>query len=604
MAKETVIVELNVEADKATKSVQKFGKEVDNSKESTQELTGLLDNATGGAVGKFKNLKGTIGSVTSSFKSLRVAVLASGIGALALGVLALVQAFKRSEEGQNKFAKLMEVIGAITNVILDRVANLGTALINLFTNPIESLKDFSKSLNTFVIDKFNNVLDAVGMLGSAFKKVFEGDFKGALSDAKDGIIALNNELNPAVIVTNALVKETANLVKEMKEEALIAAQIADKRAKADKQERELLVARAKANREVAELREKAADKENINVEDRIKFLIEAGKIEEDITKREIENARLRLEAKQQENALGLSTKEDKEEEAKLEAELINLETARLKLQKSLTAEITSARREAEAEAKAKQAELDAEIKAAEEKERARQDGIKGIQDEYKKRAEDEEAETELQKLELEKQRALTRLENLNATEQQKLDVIQYYANREDEIKQKNADNDLAREKMVQQAKIKLVSDSLGLVTQILGENSKAGKAAAIAQATINSFLAFTDVLKTPTTIPEPFGSIQKGISAASILASGIATVKKIASVKALGAGGGGGAVASSGGQAQAQAPSFNLVGSTGTNQLATAIGGQNKEPVKAYVVGNEISSQQELDRKTRDTASI
>jgi len=56
--------------------------------------------------------------------------------------------------------------------------------------------------------------------------------------------------------------------------------------------------------------------------------------------------------------------------------------------------------------------------------------------------------------------------------------------------------------------------------------------------------------------------------------------------------------------AQAQAPQFNVVGTSGTNQLASAIGEQTQEPVKAYVVGNDITTQQELDRNIVDSATF
>jgi hypothetical protein len=96
---------------------------------------------------------------------------------------------------------------------------------------------------------------------------------------------------------------------------------------------------------------------------------------------------------------------------------------------------------------------------------------------------------------------------------------------------KNRKQTLAEEELLQKQKLALAGDALGAVSQLLGENSKAGKAAAIAQAIINSYLGFTEVLKTPTTLLEPFGSIQKAVSAAGILASGLKTVKQIASTQ-------------------------------------------------------------------------
>ena len=57
--------------------------------------------------------------------------------------------------------------------------------------------------------------------------------------------------------------------------------------------------------------------------------------------------------------------------------------------------------------------------------------------------------------------------------------------------------------------------------------------------------------------------------------------------------------------AQSQsAPSFNIVGASETNQLAEAIGGQAQQPVKAFVVSNDVSTAQELDRNIVKGASI
>ena len=59
-----------------------------------------------------------------------------------------------------------------------------------------------------------------------------------------------------------------------------------------------------------------------------------------------------------------------------------------------------------------------------------------------------------------------------------------------------------------------------------------------------------------------------------------------------------------GAAATVQPPDFNIIGSTGTNQLAEAIGSTTQEPIKAYVVSGEVTSAQELDRNIEESASI
>jgi len=60
-------------------------------------------------------------------------------------------------------------------------------------------------------------------------------------------------------------------------------------------------------------------------------------------------------------------------------------------------------------------------------------------------------------------------------------------------------------------------------------NAEAAKAIAIAQAIINGFQGVTAVLAAQSTIPEPFGSILKGVTAAAIGATALINVNKIRS---------------------------------------------------------------------------
>lgn len=573
--KKTIIIDANT--DSAEKSIDGLKKSTDNLTESTDELSGSLDKVTGGAITKFKSLRDSVKNVAKGLKGLRAAVISTGIGALVVGVVSLIQAFKRSEAGQNKFSKLMGMIGAVTSVLLDRMANLGTAIINVFTNPIQSLKDFAANLKSFVVDKVKNVLDGIGLLGSAIKKVFKGDFSGALADAKDGFVALNNELNPAVIVTKALVKETSNLVKEMKEEAKIAGQIADQRAKADKLERELIVSRAKADRERAELLEKAVDRENFTTEQRIEFLKEAGRVEEQITNQEIEAARLRLEAKQAENALGLSTKEDLDEEAQLKANLIQLETARLTKQKEVTSQTIALINEQRAAEKAIQDEKDAE--------QAERDKL--------------EAERQAQ-LEADKK---ARDERILASE---LDI----ENRRIAAKKKVVDQAIALFGAETAAgKAALIAKQLLNAQELIAEARKtitfSSLVAARSSAAVAEGTAQTAKVGFPQNIPMLIGYALQAVGIIGAITQAVGKSKSVAG------GLGGGSAPSvtptaprAAAQSQSVPPAFNIVGASDTNQLAEAIGGQAQQPVKAFVVSNDVSTAQELDRNIVEGASI
>lgn len=87
--------------------------------------------------------------------------------------------------------------------------------------------------------------------------------------------------------------------------------------------------------------------------------------------------------------------------------------------------------------------------------------------------------------------------------------------------------------------------------------------------------------------------IGAALSIATILSTAIG--KKGGGAKDTGGGGGGRVI---------EAPDFNVVGASQTQQLAETVAGQQAKPVKAFVVGKDISTQQELDRNITNTASF
>ena len=56
--------------------------------------------------------------------------------------------------------------------------------------------------------------------------------------------------------------------------------------------------------------------------------------------------------------------------------------------------------------------------------------------------------------------------------------------------------------------------------------------------------------------------------------------------------------------AQGGAPNFNVIGASGTNQIAEALGEQQNQPVQAYVVANDVTTAQSLERNIVETTSL
>ena len=118
----------------------------------------------------------------------------------------------------------------------------------------------------------------------------------------------------------------------------------------------------------------------------------------------------------------------------------------------------------------------------------------------------------------------------------------------------------------------------------------------------NGFLAYGSQLF-PGDVTSPVrASIQQAIT----IAAGLANVANIARQKYKGSvsSSGGGSSGSSAGARTIQAPDFNVVGASQTSQLAQTVAGAQSTPVKAFVVGKDVSTQQELDRNITNTASF
>ena len=223
-------------------------------------------------------------------------------------------------------------------------------------------------------------------------------------------------------------------------------------------------------------------------------------------------------------------------------------------------------------------------------------------------------EVDLLEAEQEVARLQAIVDNANAGTQAKVDAQIALDEFLEQSRQTNITRDAEIEKAkeeinkreVQAAKEKVVAvgNALNQLSQIAGENTAVGKGLAIAAATINTYQGVTDALAAKTVTP--FDTALKFINAAAILSNGLKTVRQIASVKVPSVGGGsvGGGGSTGGGATISQPPAFNVVGASNTNQLADAIGSQSKEPVKAYVVSNDVTTAQSMDRNIVSGASI
>ena len=235
------------------------------------------------------------------------------------------------------------------------------------------------------------------------------------------------------------------------------------------------------------------------------------------------------------------------------------------------------------------------------------------------------ADTAVKKEELDYSRRVLEIEKIAQTETEKQILIEKLdaehkvrllaATATDGEKQKAEEEKIAKSKLEQKKAIKtaeedLLMSSLSTLKTIFGKNKDIQKGIllaengiALAKLTMSTVEAVgKDNAASPLTLGMPWSGIHIGqgvLGAVNIIS---ATSKGLA---ALGGGSAGAApsMGSSGGGAPT-APSFNVVGASGTNQLAQSIGQQQQQPIQAYVVANNVTTAQALNRNIIQSATI
>jgi len=194
---------------------------------------------------------------------------------------------------------------------------------------------------------------------------------------------------------------------------------------------------------------------------------------------------------------------------------------------------------------------------------------------------------------------------------------------EEEAKAKKDEDDkkadeaaLQNKKDNQQRVVELGENLISNVSKLAGKNKAIQKAAIIAENAvgigkmiISNNAANIGALATPQAIATS-GASAAPVIAANNISTGLAVATTIAAtVKALSTVGGGGSASAGGGQSATQSasgtPNVGFQNST-ENQIATTVtnGINSQEPVKAFVVSQEVTTAQSLDRNKIEANSI
>ena len=407
-------------------------------------------------------------------------------------------------------------------------------------------------------DIADNFVEAVGEVGSLAEGVAVGvsdaidkiDVKSALSQAKR---VVQNKKNYGLLES-----QSQRLIEQYDLEAETQRQIRD-------DDRKTVEERIKANDELLNVLNKQASEEKKAIDARISAL----------------NEQVRLEGES--NELTKELFDLNTELIAIDAKVAGFKSEQLVNQAGLQKEIleiTNSQKIADAELNANKNQFEAE------------------------QIENDLARLERQKLLNEEE---TKSEEKRLTEKRSLYkkgtiAFQEAQNELDAFQQASGQKQILIDKQIAKEKEQTVFNTLGAIAGLLGSNSKFGKALAITQAIRDTYTGANKALAQ--------GGIFGFIGAAGVIAAGFANVKQITASKDPAmpsfATGGGGVSASTPSTPPVPSlpPAFNVVGASGTNQLATAIGGQTQQPIQAFVVSNDVTTAQEMDRNIIDGASI
>ena len=628
MAQE-VEVKVKVQTSEATSNIDKLGEsfnKLDGNVKKTQEktvdygkqilnsgqLTNKLSQATGGLSDAFVGAVKGIDLTNLSLKGMKTAIMSTGVGLLviALGELITIladffSAEKKSEAALNSMTqKLDEQAEAF-----DRVSSSAQ-----FANEINMKYAKANGASKEELKKTNDAY-----LASEKKRI---DEELKLLEMENLAVLQNDALNEedrakALEDVNSNIKKLQGLkVKNIRDTISADADFYAQQKEAEKQATDKANEKKKADGEKAKQERQQQLDALKNLEKKYADEIEnlKDKTEQDKLNRQKERAieeldAIKLSAKQKAKARELIEADFRQKQLDLDkshADKVLALQKKLEDDKaSLTATTDEQKLMLSQEKAMKQLEVDlANINATEtEKENARKllkESFDLQNAEAKTKKDEAEREEEIAMLELKleedtisfedkKQLILDReallLQDKTLTESQKLQIQKDSAEASTKI-----DEEQYKAKM---ALLSSTSNALSTASDIIGKETGVGKTLAIASALMNTYQGISAGVKLgyPQAIP--------AVAMASL--TGFAAVKNIMSVKVPKGGGGGSGNAISAGTPSA--PSFNVVGPSGANQIAESMN-RNTPPVRAFVVGQDVTTQQGLNRGIVQNATL
>jgi len=621
-------LELIINTGQAENALQGVDKSVNRIEKDLTKTEQEFSKVNKDAVDLDSNLKkvpNATKKIAGGFRLMGTALKAAGIGLAIAAFTALKELFSQQQVVVDAFNIAFESLSLafsdFFNFISSNIGAITGFFKKIFDDPLGSVKAFGKAIKDNIIERVKSALEVFGFLGKAMKKLFAGDFKGAIDEVKnagtefvDVLTGVDNSVEKATEIisdgVDALVDYTKSTVEaatanvELKKQAELAAvanqgliEKYDRQAEQQRQirddERKSVADRKKANDELLSILDKQEEAMLANAKTQLD-LAEAN------LKKDAENVEA-LKAK------GEALNELAAIEAQIEGFRSEQKTNAAALQKE-EQELISSRLESENNLSIERKRFDAE-QIKDEKKR-----LKALQDIDKEEADLGRARL-TKEISLYKEGTQAKIDAEIALAEFEEEIYQQKINRSNELASLELSNEEITNKKRQEnldafeiaaATTMNALIAINELTQAFAKEDEASqkrafevnKAIGIATAIINTSVGVSKALASS---PPPLNFI----NAAIVTATGIAAVKNIQKTQFDSSSFDTPSPSTSTGGAStspSQAPSFNVVGQSGFNQVAGALGQQ--QPVQAYVVAGNVTTAQQLQNNTITQATF
>lgn len=267
-----------------------------------------------------KGLNGMVGAAKAFIATPLGAVLA----ALILAYKAVTTWLNKSAEGQQALAKISGYMSGVLAGLQQVVMDVGKALYNAFTNPREAIKALWQSLKNDLLGRIQAASGVFVNFGKIIGNAFKGDFKEAGEAAKE----MANDWQK--VFTGKDVSEIKEGAKALTDRVKGIHEIGVAQSELSARENKLHRDRTAWMNEEAELDKQIAEQRNkMRMGSQSERAAASAKMQELINKRtarEVELAKEEYEIKKASNALTDSSQEDLDEEERLRARVVQLET--------------------------------------------------------------------------------------------------------------------------------------------------------------------------------------------------------------------------------------------------------------------------------------